>query len=104
MEGNVINYGRVVLGQINAWYLTVPTCNETRSIHTIVLDLEDPFVSYTLPIRGHKIFASLAPYLLLVHVDKFFANGFLSFFARSCDGMVPSFMEGDRFFWYRHGI
>ena len=79
MKRYVINYGRIAFRKVNPGYLAVPACNETWPIHTIVLDLEDPFVFYTPLIREHKTFPCLAPYLLLVHVGKFFLDCFSPF-------------------------
>ena len=79
MKGYIVNYCRVVLRKINARYLTVPACNKTHLVHTVVLDCEDPLVFYTLLIGTHKSFAGLMQYLLLVHVCKLFAYGFSPF-------------------------
>ena len=81
-KSHVINYLRVVFRKVNFRYQTVPTCNETHPVHTIVLDLKDPLVFYTPSIRGHKTFLCLESYLLLVHVGRFFLDCFLPFFMR----------------------
>ena len=83
---------------------SVPTCKEMHPVHTIALDLEDPLVFHTHLIGRHKIFACLMPYLLLVNVGEFLANGFLSFFLESCIGMIPGFVKRSWFFRYRHGF
>ena len=82
-------------------FMTVPTCDKTHLVHTVVLNLEDPLVLDTPMIRGHKTFACLVPYLLLVHLGEFLFDCFLSFHARTCIGMVPGFDEGLGFFMYR---
>ena len=43
-------------------------------VHTVALDLEDPLVLHTPVIRGHKTLARHAPYLLFIHIRKFFMN------------------------------
>ena len=62
----------MILWKINARCLSVPTCDEMHPVHTVVLNLEDPLVFHTPTNRGHKTFACLELYLLLVHVSKFF--------------------------------
>ena len=85
-------------------YLAVPACHKTHLVHAIALDLEDPLVFYTPAIRGHKTFASLASYLLLVNIGTFLANHLLPFFVRVFVGMIPSFIECLGFFRYRLGV
>ena len=58
-------------------------------VYTVVLDFEDPLVFYTPLIRGHKTFC-LEPYLLLVHVSKFYLDHFSLFSMRVLVGMIPS--------------
>ena len=100
----VVNYWREFFRKIDARYLTVPACNETCLVHTVPIDLEDPLVFYTTSIRGHNTFACLVPYLLLVHVGKFFFDSFSSFCVRVCIGMAPGFGEGIGFFRYKLGV
>ena len=78
---------------VDTRYLAVPTCYETHPVNTIVLNFEDPLISYAPAIRGHKTLMHFLPYLLLAHVSKFFANIFLPFSARMLVGMNLDFVE-----------
>ena len=104
MKGNDVNYWEVVFGENDTGNLAVPACHKTCLAHTISLDHEVPLVFYTLVIWGHKTFASLAPYLLLVHVSKFLANCFSPLFAKVFVMMIPSFVECLGFFRYKLGV
>ena len=63
-------------------------------VHSIALNLEDPLVLHASKIRGNKTFTCLAPYLLLIHINKFLFNCLSPFCLRICIGMVPGFGEG----------
>ena len=104
MKGDVVNYWRVVFGEVDTKYLTVPTCRKTCPLHTAVLYFEDQYMFDASAIKGHKIFTSHAPYFLLVHDCKFFMNRLSSFFVRIFVGMIPGFVECLGFFKYRLGV
>ena len=104
MKSYIVYYQKIIFQKFNARYLTIPACDETCLVSTIALNLEDPLVLLTPMIKGHKTFACLVPYLLLVHIGEFLFDCFLSFNARTCIEMVPGFGEGLGLFRYRFAV
>ena len=104
MKFNIINYQRLVFGEINTRYLAVPACHEMHPVHTISLDLEDPLIFHSPTIREHKTLVSHAPHPLLVYAGELLVNCFPPFCTRICIGMIPMFVEGIGFFRYRLGV
>ena len=84
--------------------MTVPTDNETHPVHTVALDLDDPLVFYIPSIEGPKTFLCFVPYLLLIHVGKFFLDHFSPCCMGVLVGMIPSFSESFGLFGYRLGV
>ena len=81
---------RVIFGEVDIRYLAVPTYYKMHPVHTIVLNFEDSLILMHLQLGGIRLHV---PYLLLVHICKFFVNCFSPFFARIFVGMIPSLLS-----------
>ena len=70
-------------GEVNTGYLDVPTCHKTCPVHTNLLNFKDQLIFDAHVIRGLETFTQHLPYLLLVHTNELFVNGFLPFLQES---------------------
>ena len=93
MKGDVINYQRVIFGEIDTGHLAILTCYKTHLIHTIALNFECPHIFDAPMIGRHKTFMCLLPYLLFVHIGELLANSLLPFSLRLFVRMIPGFIE-----------